>query len=299
MKRSPFFYVGDKAKLMSQIILNFPKNINNYYEPFVGGGSSFLSIKKANNFFLNDIDSNLITLHQNFQKTSLEVFLSKTQYLEDKFGLSASYRKNIIPQELKTQFPKTYFAQFNKGPYNDLKDFFNNNLQNPDLTALYLLLIYGFNRMIRFNKNYKFNVPVGNVDFNRNVLDSIKNYYAFTNKNNIIFFNQSFENFLNQFIYHRDDFIYLDPPYLISKSEYNKNWSESNERTLLNTLDSLNSKNVKFAISNLIRHKGEENTIFINWSKKYKTVNIKSNYISYHDNTKKKDSIEILVLNYE
>ena len=34
--RSPFFYVGDKNKLMPQLKKLFPNNINNYIEPFVG-----------------------------------------------------------------------------------------------------------------------------------------------------------------------------------------------------------------------------------------------------------------------
>ena len=41
-----------------------------------------------------------------------------------------------------------------------------------------------------------------------------------------------------------------------------------------------------------------EKKLMVNeWAKKYNIVKIKSNYISYHDNTKK-DSIEVLVKNY-
>ena len=49
--RSPFFYVGDKYKLMPQLEKLFPVNINNYYEPFVGGGSSFLNTEAKTFFF--------------------------------------------------------------------------------------------------------------------------------------------------------------------------------------------------------------------------------------------------------
>ena len=34
--RSPFFYVGDKYKLMPQLKELFPDDIDNYIEPFVG-----------------------------------------------------------------------------------------------------------------------------------------------------------------------------------------------------------------------------------------------------------------------
>ncbi|GAA7668876.1 hypothetical protein JP0566_03700 [Helicobacter pylori] len=43
--RSPFFYVGDKYKLMPQLNKLFPNNINQFIEPFVGGGSVFLNTK--------------------------------------------------------------------------------------------------------------------------------------------------------------------------------------------------------------------------------------------------------------
>ena len=51
-----------------------------------------------------------------------------------------------------------------------------------DLVLLYLLLIYGFNHMIRFNSAGKFNLPVGNVDFNKNVYNAICHYISFMEK---------------------------------------------------------------------------------------------------------------------
>ncbi len=61
--RSPFFYVGDKFKLLPQLKENFPKEIDRFIEPFCGGGSVFLNTQ-ANEYLLNDIDSNMVTLHK-------------------------------------------------------------------------------------------------------------------------------------------------------------------------------------------------------------------------------------------
>ena len=61
--RSPFFYVGDKFKLLPQLRENFPKNIERLVEPFCGGGSVFLNTP-AKEYVLNDIDSNIVSLHQ-------------------------------------------------------------------------------------------------------------------------------------------------------------------------------------------------------------------------------------------
>ena len=96
-----------------------------------------------------------------------------------------------------------------------------------------------------------------------------------------------------------NDFVYLDPPYLISSSEYNKLWNETKELELYDFIDKLNSKNINFGISNLLTHKGRENNILKNWMKKYKVYDINSNYISRFDNSIKKDSREVYITNYE
>ena len=61
-KRSPMFYVGDKYKLISEIKQYFPKTINNFIEPFVGGGTVFLNVQ-AERYLLNDIDEYVCKLH--------------------------------------------------------------------------------------------------------------------------------------------------------------------------------------------------------------------------------------------
>jgi DNA adenine methylase len=95
----------------------------------------------------------------------------------------------------------------------------------------------------------------------------------------------------------KKDFVYLDPPYLITFSEYNKIWNDGSETDLLTILDSLDKKGILFAISNVTHYKGKTNNIFLKWSKKYSCHPIKSNYISYHDNSVKSFN-EVLVTNY-
>jgi len=63
IKRSPLFYVGDKYKLMKQLLNFFPKEINNFFEPFVGGGTVFLNVK-AEKYYVNDIDRHLVNIHK-------------------------------------------------------------------------------------------------------------------------------------------------------------------------------------------------------------------------------------------
>lgn len=295
--RSPFFYVGDKYKLMPQLLKVFPKNINRYFEPFCGGGSSFLNVV-ANSYFLNDIDANMIKMHNmlNLYARNPEMFYNIIVNVEDKYNLSASHKRDIVPNDLKEKYVKTYFARFNKLGYEKMRDDYNKDKDNYEL--LYVILIYGFNRMLRFNNKGDFNLPVGNVDLNQNVINSLKNYFDFANNNELHFSSFDFREFLKSYHFNKNDFIYLDPPYLISNSEYNKIWSEQDESDLLNLLDDLNKKGVRFAISNLIFQKGKTNAIFLNWAKKYKMYDVQSNYINYHNNTVNNNSKEVVVINY-
>ena len=253
---------------------------------------------KANDFILNDIDTNVITLHKYLseQADNVDLFFNNLWHVINKYGLSCSYLYDIVPNELKLQFPKTYFAKYNKDKYKQLRTDYNKS-DRTDITILYLLLIYGFNRMLRFNSKGDFNLPVGNVDFNSNAVNALKSYFNEVGKKRPIWFNLDFRTFISQLQLGESDLIYFDPPYLITFSEYNKLWDETTEGELLDLLDALSREHIKFAISNVTHYKGRTNDIFIKWAKKYHTHSIKSNYISYHDNTLKSFN-EVLVTNY-
>jgi DNA adenine methylase len=102
IKRSPLFYVGDKYKLMSQLINLFPKEINNFYEPFVGGGTVFLNID-AKRYYLNDIDKNLVNIHKFLIKSSKNpnLFFKRVEKIIYKYNLSRSYKEDIVPDDLQ------------------------------------------------------------------------------------------------------------------------------------------------------------------------------------------------------
>lgn len=297
IKRSPMFYVGDKYKLMNQLVNLFPDKVNHYYEPFVGGGTVFLNIE-AKKYFLNDIDKHLVSIHKFLisSATNSNGFFKDVEKIIHKYKLSHSFKKDVVPDSLKKEFKKTYYARFNKDGYEKLRSHVNKNKKNDPL-ILYILLIYGFNRMLRFNGGGKFNLPVGNVDFNRNVISALNHYFDFVQDKRMQFTSQDFRKFFEKKEYEKGDFVYLDPPYLIAASEYNKLWNESSESALLKFADELNRKGVKFALSNVTHYNGSKNDLLLEWMKKYNVHDIKSNYISYHNNAKKKIK-EVLITNY-
>ena len=295
-RRSPFFYVGDKYKLVPQLKENFPKNIDRFIEPFCGGGSVFLNTD-ANQYLLNDIDSYLIKLHKFLIESSSQpqVFWNELKLNIEKYNLSATFMGRDIPKEYRKEFVKTYFAKYNKEAYIKMRSDFNEN--KDDMMLLYMLLIYGFNRMLRFNSKGDFNLPVGNVDFNQNVVAALDSYFEYVADKDIELFNMDFQDFIEKIQPTPNDLVYLDPPYLITFSEYNKLWNEDSEIRLIDYLDELDSRGIRFAVSNVLWHRKRYNGTFNEWAQKYNVVKIKSNYISFNDNTEK-DTYEVLVKNY-
>lgn len=296
--RSPLFYVGDKYKLMPEIKKYLPSYINTYVEPFVGGGSSFLNVK-ARKYLVNDINSSIIDIHKMLYQNADDKneFFNKIFKIINHYGLSCSYNGHLVPESLKQKYKKTYYAKYNKEQYLKLREDFNNN--KTDTLKLYLLLIYGFNHMTRFNKTGEFNLPVGNVDFNSNVYNSLNYYFDYIKNTDITYFSMDYKDFIKMLNLKENDYVLLDPPYLISQSEYNKIWNEKYEKELYKLLDELNARGIRFGITNLVYHKGNKNEIFESWSKKYFVHELTSNYISYNDNSIKNNSKEVFVTNYD
>lgn len=252
----------------------------------------------AEQFCLNDIDGYIIGLHKYLSKSANKknAFFADLERIIKEYGLSYSCKEDSIPMDLKSLYKKTYFAKYNKKAYEQMRSDFNESSKD-NMSILYLLLIYGFNRMLRFNKRGDFNLPVGNVDFNSNVVSALENYFQEVKNKKPKWYNLDYKVFLKKIQLSENDFVYLDPPYLITFSEYNKLWNEKDEKELLQILDQLNELNIRFAISNVTHYKDRKNDIFIEWSQKYYTHSIKSNYISYHDNSIKQFN-EVLITNY-
>ena len=97
---------------------------------------------------------------------------------------------------------------------------------------------------------------------------------------------------------------YVDPPYLITCATYNEQsgWTENDEKDLLNYLEQLDKRGVRFALSNVLESKGKKNVILSEWIKmhtKFKAIPLNYNYTNSNYHTKK-DGVtkEVLVVNY-
>lgn len=277
-------YIGGKYKILPQILPLFPNNINNFVDLFCGGCNVGINVK-ANNVIFNDNLNYLINLYRKFQTT-------KTNHILDYVDKRISDLKLSIT---------------NNNGYLTLREQYNQNREPLDL---FLLTAYSFNHQIRFNNKHEFNNPFGKERscYNARMKSNLISFLDRLHNKSISFSCYNFDEFDFSFL-DKNDFVYCDPPYLITTGTYNDGkrgftgWSDKQEQKLLNILDILNSQHIKFALSNVLVHKGKENHILQKWvkDKGYSITHLNKDYSnsSYHTKDKNKNSTdEVLITNY-
>lgn len=206
----PFLkWAGGKTQLLDEFNKRLPqkilksRDIQNYVEPFVGGGAMFFFLKRnydLNNSVLFDINKELIIGYKVIQNNF-------KQLIDELCGLELDYLKR---SELDR---KEYYYNIRKGYNEQMIDFDYVNYNDEWITrASYLIFLNktGFNGLFRQNKKGEFNVPIGRYK-NPKICD----------EKNIIEVNKALKNTLilcddfsraDEYI-NQDTFVYLDPPY--------------------------------------------------------------------------------------
>lgn len=302
MIRSPLNYTGGKFKLLPQILPLFPSQIDCFVDLFCGGCNVGVNVS-ANRYVYNDSCEPLINLYSVMQTMESEVFLSKVEKLIQKYDLS---NVKLNGYEFYNCSSADGLGSYNKEKYLMLRSDFN-SLPKKDsdyYVMLYVLIVFAFNNQIRFNSSGKFNLPIGKRDFNQNMYKKLSNFLSLLHSQNAIFTHKDFRNFdISKLT--PNDFVYVDPPYLITCAAYNEQggWTENDEKDLLCFLDSLSKKNVRFALSNVLEAKGNVNQILKHWIENridYTMIDLNHSYnnSNYHKKKKNYTTKEILVVNY-
>ena len=196
-------------------------------------------------------------------------------------------------------------GSYNKERFLKLRNDFNHHKQEDYYyyLMLYVLIVYAFNNQIRFNAKGEYNLPVGKRDFNKKMQTKLSAFIDRLHRQDCSFSCKSFTEFDVSDLTERD-FVYVDPPYLITCATYNEQdgWNEDHEKELLKFLDGLKSKQIRFALSNVLRSKGRENTILLEWLSKnnYTIHHLNYGYANSNYQTKDKQSKseEVLITNY-
>ena len=253
------------------------------------------------------MDKNLLYLYNTFKNLDKQSVFEWIYEIIDKYELSLVSKNGY--DYYKCESSKG-LGNYNKEKYLKLRNDFNEKKKKGNYdyyyyVMLYVIIVYAFNNQIRFNSNGEFNLPVGKRDFNKNMQQKLSDFIDKIKEQDCQFTYLDFREF-NIDILGNNDFVYVDPPYLITCATYNEQggWSEADEKDLLQFLDKLNAHNLRFALSNVLRSKGKENTILIEWLKKnkdkYKAINLDYSYSNSNYQTKDKtsNSEEVLIINY-
>ena len=277
--KSPLNYVGGKFKLLPQILPLFPDNINTFYDMFCGGCNVGVNIK-ANKIVCNDKEKVVINLMNDWKQINSNQALKLLEETINKYKLTKTNEEGF----------KNIRNDYNRGE----KSWY----------MFYAMLTNAFNYQIRFNKNGEYNMPFGRNRsyFNPTLKSRFVKFIDRLNNINIEFLNKDFR-YLEPKELNDKDFVYFDPPYLVTCAAYNEKdgWNQQDDIDLMNLCDRLNDNNVKFAISNVFENKGKSNDMLKKWSNKYNVYHLNNTYANcnYHTKDKSKNNTdEVLITNY-
>lgn len=278
--KSPLNYIGGKFKLLPQILPLFPNNINTFYDMFCGGCNVGVNIK-ANKIVCNDKEQVVINLMNDWKQINSNQALKLLEETIDKYKLSKT----------------------NEEGFKNIRNDYNRGEQSWHM--FYAMLTNAFNYQIRFNKNGEYNMPFGRNRsyFNPTLKSRFVKFIDRLNNINIEFLNKDFR-YLEPKELNDKDFVYFDPPYLVTCAAYNEKdgWNQQDDIDLMNLCDRLNDNNVKFAISNVFENKGKSNDMLKEWSNKYNVYHLNNTYANcnYHTKDKSKNNTdEVLITNYQ
>lgn len=307
--KSPINYTGNKYRILPQFIKYFPKNINKCMDLFTGGSTVAINLI-ANEVIAIDNNPKVINLLKFLKNQDYSKLIDKIDATIEEYNLSNSYKYGYSYYREYVE-GNNGLKKYNLKGYNNLKKDYN-NLSNKNTNKanlyLYLLMVYGFNNDIRFNSKGVFNLPVGKTDMNKNNREKLKKYINVCNSKKINFICKDFKK-ISEKEFEDIDFIYADPPYLITDAVYNENagWGKTDEIALLELLDNLHNKGIKFALSNVLQKKNLniKNEILYSWAEnnkdKYFVNKIDYHYRSASYNKKNRDGLEeeVLITNYK
>jgi DNA adenine methylase len=268
---SPIKWVGGKGRLLNTILPLIPKDINNYFEPFVGGGSVFFALKPKD-AYLNDMNDELINFYEVLQNNVEDIITTINSF---PLGETEYYEIRNLDRDKNWKY----------------------NLGNIKRAARFVYLNrMCFNGLWRVNSKGYNNTPYGKVKNPNFQFDRLKGASATLKNNNVILQHSDFEIACAKI--QKGDFTYLDSPYIpLSEKEAFVNYTTggfgwSDHLRLKNLCDELSSKDIKFMLSN------SSSPLALDLYKNYNIINTQIKRLVGGKGSNRKEVNEIIVMNY-
>lgn len=184
---TPFIkWVGGKRQLMKEIKQYLPKEFNQYFEPFIGGGAVFFELKRENSF-INDYNPELTNLYEVIKTNPKALIRDLKKHINTEeyyYALRALDRNPVVFKSLSKVERASRFIFLNKT---------------------------GFNGLYRVNSKGQNNVPYGKNP-NARIVDEENILACSTALKKTIITTGDFEKIKPHI--KKGDLVYLDPPYV-------------------------------------------------------------------------------------
>lgn len=220
-------YIGSKARMYKKLDNYMPVYIENYYEPFVGGGSVLMYIKDRYNpreCYINDIDTSLINIYKTIRDKPKELMVLLSTLDMDKSK-------------------EEFFRQVER---------YNNDTTEDvvDRCATYIYL-----RKMSFNSNFHYRGEARIKPYYSDLYKSRKIFDEKTIKmqsdilKNTQIYNEDYTTFIENVMPKLGDFVFIDPPYTVKG--VNEYYIETiiDYSELKSTCDRLDENGVMFMIT--------------------------------------------------
>lgn len=309
---SPLNYTGGKFRLLPQILPLFPSDIRAFHDVFCGGANVLANVS-AQRHAGRDVQPDLVRVLAWLSRTPPEAILEAADALVVEHGLTRTHLEGYAHYGAHSS---TGLAEANRLAFGRLRAAYaakraaaeadGATQADADRAAVHflVLLAHAFNNQIRFGRN-GYNIPVGKRDLNGKQRDKIVAFSAALAARAPTFRCETYAA-LDLGTLGPGDLVYADPPYLISTASYNESggWGEQAERDLLAWLDQVHATGARFALSNVLTHKGRTNAWLTDWcqARGWRVEPLRASYANASYHGKHKDEAqgtrEVLVLNY-
>lgn len=243
INKSPLNYSGSKDALIPALTRHLPKHIEVFVDAMGGAANVAANIVATDRVVYNEVNPRIADIVAMFVHGAPDYLIAEAKALVTEHGLAKKNRENYLR----------------------FRDEYN---REPTALKLFVLQIYAFQNMIRLNGRGEMNTPVGNNEFNEGTMHRIKKFQPRTKAFELIC--GSYDQ-LDPLSYPQGTLFYFDPPYFITKAEYNdgkrglNGWDAEAESALLDYLLRIHSSGQRFMLSNVVEHKGRTHHLLQDW----------------------------------
>lgn len=244
INKSPLNYSGSKDTMVPVILRELPRNVDTFVDVMGGAFNVGANVQAVSRVVYNELNPFIYGIVQWMLDGNRKDRVAAVEQVVERFGLKKGSRE----------------------PYNALRDAYNND--DPSILNLYVLHMYSFQNMIRFNSAHKFNTPIGVAGYSDDIRNRLLNFrvkapdYELLN---VDYTEIPWDRFPENTVF------YFDPPYYITSAAYNdgkrgmKGWGITEEIELLNILKRVDGLGYQFILSNVLEHNGRRHELLAQW----------------------------------